>query len=164
MNNSVVVDTGFLISLSDKTRLAHETAKRYYKYFIEQKITMLLPTVVVAEYFSKEGVPELPLHNFTVLPFNYADARFCGSLNAVKEYKELKAGSRPAVKDDFKIIAQSCVNQAKFLITEDKNTMAVYCNKLTQDSKADFRVIPLSEPFDVSFVNDDGQMHMYDEG
>ncbi len=164
MNDSVVIDTGFLISLSDKTRSAHETAKRYYKHFIENKITMLLPTVVVAEYFSKENVPELPLHNFRVLPFNYADACCCGALNAVREYKELKAGSRPAVKDDFKIIAQTHVSQAKHLLTEDRNTMAVYCSKLAQDSKVKFRVIPLSEPFDISFVNNDGQMHMSDEG
>ena len=48
MSKGVVLDTGFLISLVDKTRPCHDTAKRYYKYFLDNGVTMFLPTVVAA--------------------------------------------------------------------------------------------------------------------
>jgi hypothetical protein len=41
MNNAVVLDTTFLISLVDKNRPRHPTAKRYYRYFLENQVLML---------------------------------------------------------------------------------------------------------------------------
>ena len=38
MNNSVLLDTSFLISLVDASRENHDKAKEFYKYFIDNKI------------------------------------------------------------------------------------------------------------------------------
>lgn len=154
---NVILDTGFLISLINKDRPEHEAAKSYYKYFLENEFLLLVPTIVVSEFSIKQPFDDLPLHNFTILPFNYGDAVSCGELNAFYYRKKLKVGQRDAVKDDFKIIAQAKEQDVTYLITEDANSMKPYCEELAQEGKIDFRVVPLSEGFDISFINDDGQ-------
>ena len=157
---NVILDTGFLISLISKDRPEHEAAKAYYKYFTQNDFMMLVPTIVVSEFSIKQPFSDLPLHNFTILPFNYGEAVVCGELNAFYYREKLKAGQRDAVKDDFKIIAQAKEQNAAFLITEDANSMKPYCEELKKEGKLDFNVIPLSEGFDISFVNGNGQTEM----
>jgi hypothetical protein len=54
MNNMAVLDTGFLISLVDRNRPCHQAARSYYKYFLENRVVMLLPTVrTKLEHFPK---------------------------------------------------------------------------------------------------------------
>jgi hypothetical protein len=156
---SVLLDTGFLISLVNAERAEHRAAKAYYKYFLENGFTLFVPTVVVSEFSIKQPFDELPLHNFTILPFNYSEAVSCGELNAFYYRKKLKIGQRDAVKDDFKIIAQAKEQDISLLITEDGNSMKPYCEELKKEGKINFNVIPLSEGFDVSFIN--GQTEMY---
>jgi len=157
---NVILDTGFLISLINKERPEHEAAKAYYKYFLENEFLLLVPTIVVSEFSIKQPFDDLPLHNFTILPFNYGDAVSCGELNAFYYRKKLKAGQRDAVKDDFKIIAQAKEQNAAYLITEDASSMKPYCEELRQEGKIDFSVIPLSDGFDISFLNQTGQTEM----
>ncbi len=64
------------------------------------------------------------------------------------------------MKDDFKIIAQAKEQDALFLLTEDKNSMSVYCDLLRNESKIDFTVIELSKGFEISFVNGSGQTEL----
>lgn len=44
MIDSVLLDTSFLISLSDPNRVHHETAKAYYREFIQRGVPMFLST------------------------------------------------------------------------------------------------------------------------
>ena len=158
MNNMAVLDTGFLISLVSRTRPFHQAARSYYKYFLENRVVMLLPTVVVAEFSIVQPIRDLPLRNFRVLPFNLPEAVKCAELNAHHYRQQLgNAGQRDSVKDDFKIIAQAVVQQARLLVTEDETTICRYCERLKADGKIAFRVVKLSAGFDESSVNDDGQ-------
>jgi hypothetical protein len=158
MNNMAVLDTGFLISLVDRTRQCHQAARSYYKYFLEHTVVMLLPTVVVAEFSIVQPVTDLPLRNFRVLPFNLPEAVKCAELNVHHYRQQLgNAGQRDSVKDDFKIIAQAVVQQARLLLTEDESTLCKYCERLKADSKIGFRVVKLSGGFDEAQVNEDGQ-------
>ncbi len=162
---SVILDTGFLISLINKDRPEHEAAKAYYKYFLENEFMLLVPTIVVSEFSIKQPFDQLPLHNFTILPFNYGEAVSCGELNAFYYRKKLKVGQRDAVKDDFKIIAQAKEQNVTHLITEDGNSMKPYCEELKKEGKVGFDVIPLSAGFDISFVNGNGQREItYSDG
>jgi hypothetical protein len=158
MNNMAVLDTGFLISLVDRKRPCHEAARSYYKYFLEHNIVMLLPTVVAAEFSIVQPITDLPLRNFRVLPFNLPDAVKCADLNA-HHYRQQMGGTgqRDAVKDDFKIIAQTVVQQARLLMTEDESTICKYCERLKDDKKIEFRVVKLADGFDEAQVNHDGQ-------
>ncbi len=157
---NVILDTGFLISLVNQDRSEHAAAKAYYKYFLENGFMLLVPTIVVSEFTIKQPFEELPLHNFTILPFNYGEAVCCGELNAFYYRKKLQPGQRDAVKDDFKIIAQAKEQDAAYLITEDATSMKPYCEELKKEGKIEFSVIPLSEGFDISYINGNGQTEM----
>lgn len=108
MRNGAVLDTGFLITLVDASRGTHEHAKAYYRYFLENGITLYLPTVVASEFFIKQPIEEFkPLHNFKLLPFNFAEAIRCANLNSSYYRNKTGAGQRDEVKDDFKVIELS---------------------------------------------------------
>ena len=49
MIDSVLLDTSFLISLSDPNRVNHETAKSYYREFIQRGVPMFLSTKLIAQ-------------------------------------------------------------------------------------------------------------------
>lgn len=158
MNNAAVLDTGFLISLVDRNRRCHQFARSYYKYFLEHTVVMLLPTIVVSEFSIVQLVTDLPLRNFRVLPFNFLDAVKCAELNAHHYRQQLgNIGQRDSVKDDFKIIAQAVVQQARLLVTEDETTICKFCDRLKADTKIQFRVVKLAAGFDEAQVNEDGQ-------
>jgi len=160
MAKSVILDTGFLISLGDGDRSFHKAAVLYYEYFLKNQITMYLSTIVIGEFSVKEDIQDTPLRNFTILPFNYNDAVKCGNLNAIAWRKHEGIGQRDFVKDDFKIIAQAVVNDIDFLITEDNKTMRAYCETLRSEKIISFEVISISEEFDVSLVNEDKHMEL----
>lgn len=165
MNNMAVVDTGFLISLVGRNRPCHQAARSYYKYFLDNSVVMLLPTVVIAEFSIVQPVTDLPLRNFRVLPFNLPEAVKCAELNAHHYRHQLgNAGQRDSVKDDFKIIAQAVVQEARLFVTEDETTLCKYCERLKADSKIEFRVIKLSGGFDEALVNNDGQRPLLSNG
>jgi len=159
--SGAVLDTTFLISLSDENRSAHEAAKAYYQFFLEAGMPLYLPTVVASEFGIKQAVTDLPLHNFKVLPFNLAEAIRCADLNVAYYRDKVGAGQRDAVKDDFKIIAQTEEQEALFLLTEDRSTMSTYCEQLRTDNKINFRIVELSQGFDQSLINGNGQTEMH---
>jgi hypothetical protein len=153
-----VLDTGFLISLVDRNRRFHQAARSYYKYFLEHNVVMLLPTVVVAEFSIVQPITDLPLRNFRVLPFNLPEAVKSAELNVHHYRQQLgNVGQRDSVKDDFKIIAQAVVQQARLLITEDETTLGKYWERLKTDGKIGFRLVKLSAGFDEALVNENGQ-------
>lgn len=160
MRSGAVLDAGFLITLVDAQRGAHETAKRYYRYFLENGAPLYLPTVVASEFCIKQPITDLPLHNFKVLPFNLVDAIRCADMNHSYYRDKEGVGQRDSVKDDFKIIAQAEEQEAMFLLTEDTNTMSACCRCLRDEDKIAFDIIEISKGFDVSFVNGDGQTEM----
>lgn len=126
---------------------------------------MLLPTVVVAEFSIVQPITDLPLRNFRVLPFNFLDAVKCAELNAHHYRQQLgNTGQRDSVKDDFKIIAQTLVQNARLLLTEDETTLCKYCEQLKTDAKIEFRVVKLSGGFDEAQVNEDGQRPLLPTG
>ena len=126
-----------------------QSTRSYYKYFLEHSVVMLLPTVVAAEFSVVQPVTVLPLRNFRVLPFNLPEAVKCAELNAHHYRQQLgNAGQRDSVKDNFKIIAQAVVQQARLLITEDETTLCKYCERLNADGKIKFRVVKLSAGFE----------------
>ncbi|MGB4498136.1 MAG: PIN domain-containing protein, partial [Methylococcaceae bacterium] len=155
MKISVLLDTSFLISLNNETRPNHETAHKYYKYMLEQNITMYLSSIVVAEFSIKEKITDLPLRNFRILPFNFPDGIEAGeifkSLGGVKS-----DDSRAVARDDLKIIAQGLRENIPFVLTEDVSTFYRDCERLTAFGK-NIKAIVLKHGFDSSQLRLDGQ-------
>lgn len=163
MQNSVFLDTSFLISLSVPARPHHEASKKYYQYFIENKYVMFVSTIVLSEFCRKQPLLDLPLNNFITVPFNITDAlRAAEFAELLQGAQDDSVGSRDSLKDDVKIIAQADMKQAGYLITEDKTTMAKYCEKLAATKQTEVQTIQSSEGFDEAHFNG-GQTGLFDK-
>ena len=102
--NSVLLDTSFLITLSDPARANHAVAADYYRECVRRQVRMYLSTIVISEYQVKQAINDLPLRNFVVLPFNVDHAMRCGLI--VRQMQRDPVDDRVRVKDDFKLLAQ----------------------------------------------------------
>jgi len=141
----VVLDTSFLITLADRNRANHETARKYWKFFLESNTPIYLSTIVISEFELKQPVDNVILKSCIVLPFNHADAIKSAQLNFAK-YKSAAAG-RDSLKDDFKIVAQAEVQGAAFLITDDTETLFKICGQLKTSGAITFTAIQLADGF-----------------
>jgi len=162
MSAGVVLDTSFLITLADPTRLHHKTARRYWRHFTEQTLPMYLPTIVVSEFYLKQELPSDILRACVVLPFNWDDAIKAAAL----DFTTVERGheSRVALKDDVKIIAQGIVKDAAWIITDDAATLYKYADKLKAEGQSKMQPIKLADEFDASHFDPARQYKMpYDE-
>ena len=150
MNNSVLLDTSFLISLVDASRVNHIKAKDFYKHFLDNNIAMVLSAIVTSEFCIKQPITDLPLANFRPLPFNIPDSYHISSLFEEK-FKNVKNDiSRVSVKDDYKIVSQCNFNKITYFITEDE-TLFNMLTSLSMEQKISFKPLLLQEGCDKSF-------------
>src|ERR1035437_10782611 len=108
MPAGVVLDTSFLITLTDPTRSHHQAARDYWRHFTENAIPIFLPTIVVSEFYIRQELPPDILRACVVLPFNWDDAVKAASLD-LPGRQDRRNEPRGALKDDLKIIAQAMV-------------------------------------------------------
>jgi predicted nucleic acid-binding protein len=147
--NSVLLDTRFLISLSDPTRAHHAAGKAYYRACIDRQVPMLLSTIVISEFQVRQAINDLPLRNFIVLPFNVDHAMACGLL--IRAQARDPEDDRVRVKDDFKLIAQCQCDGITHLLTEDANTLTKYVGRHRDAGQLDTRCVLLRDGFDASW-------------
>lgn len=153
----MLVDTSFLITLSDPVRKHHATALAYFKACIERRVPLFLSSIVVSEYQVRQAINDLPLRNFIVLPFNIDHAMACGLL--VKTLPRDSADDRVRVKDDLKLIAQCQCDRITHVLTEDANTLTKYVDRLRGEGRVETRAILLRDGFDASwFENGQGRL------
>ncbi len=155
MAGGVVLDTSFLITLADRNRAHHETARRYWNYFLDNEVPIFLSTIVVSEFCMKQDIPPEMARCCITLPFNWDDA-----LRAAKlDWKRARPSGvgRDALKDDIKIIAQATVAEAGFVITDDGESFHRYCRIFKEEGDVKFTAIKLEDGFDSSLFYHDGQ-------
>ena len=155
MPAGVVVDTSFLITLADPTRVNHAIARRYWRHFSEQGLPIFLPTIVVSEFCIRQEIPAEILRSCVVLPFNWDDAIQAAKVDFSKIDRD--GQSRQALKDDVKILAQAMVKDAALLITDDKNTLYKFAMALDSTRESKVRPIKLDDGFDLAFFDPNGQ-------
>lgn len=150
----VLVDTSFLITLFDDKRTNHKVAKQYYKYFIDNDVEMHLSTIVIAEFNQGQPISSvLGTGNFIPLPYNIEDAMRTSEIAFQMGGVEKRGNGNPKYKDDIKLIAQTDVHKIDFIITEDKSTLARYCENLKKGSIISAEAITLVDGYDTSHFN-----------
>lgn len=161
MAAGVLVDTSFLITLAGPDRQHHETARRYWRHFVENGVPIFLSAIVVSEFCMKQEIPPEILRCCVVLPFNWDDAQRAAKL----DWKRLRPAGveRDALKDDIKIIAQAAVADAEFVITDDGESFYRYCETFKQAGDIGFKALKLSEGFDRAFLDPSGQRDFTDQ-
>lgn len=155
--NSVLLDTSFLISLSDPTRQHHDAAVSYYRECARRQAAMYLSTIVVSEFQVKQAINDLPLRNFVMLPFNVDHAMRCGLV--IRQMPRDVADDRVRVKDDFKLLAQCDCEAITHLISEDASTLAKYLDRARETGLASTRTVLLRDGFDEAWF-ENGQTRL----
>lgn len=152
-----MLDTSFLISLSDPGRANHTTAVHYYKECIVRRLPMFLSTIAVSEFQVRQAINDLPLRNFIVLPFNVDHAMACGLL--VRASARDPGDDRARVKDDYKLIAQCQCEAVSHLLTEDESTLTKYLARQNELGLLATRAVLLRGGFDPAwFENGQGRL------
>jgi predicted nucleic acid-binding protein len=116
--SSILVDTSFLISLSDMGRENHGRATRFFDFCLADGHTLWLSSIVSGEFAVGQPLDEIPLRNFVEMPYTLAH-----SLVAAEFFRELKGlprEGRAIIANDVKLLAQAQVESVSFLLSEDE--------------------------------------------
>lgn len=163
-SNGVILDTSFLTKLVDSTCKEHQAAKAHWAHFVSQDIRVFLPTIVVSEFQVVEPIPDFIYSSATLLPFNFNDAETCAKINFPKvEHRpgaKGQPGARQAIKDDIKIIAQAINENVSYAISGDTETFLKFVKRLHTEGITTCRGIALTDNFDPSIYNNDGQTEL----
>jgi predicted nucleic acid-binding protein len=160
MAAGVLLDTSFFITLADPKRQNHQTARRYWRYFTEQKIPLFLSTIVVSEFCLRQQFPAEILGSCIVLPFNWDDALLAAELDFTTFTGPRE--SRVALKDDVKIIAQAGRAEAIYIVTDDEDTLVKFAKAAKSAGKINCDCIALKDGFDRAFF-EKGQKDFEDQ-
>ena len=153
----MLLDTSFLISLSDPSRAHHAAAVQYYKECVHRQVPMYLSTIVISEFQVKQAINDLPLRNFVVLPFNVDHAMRCGLI--IRQMARDPEDDRVRVKDDFKLLAQCDCEAISHLISEDASTLGKYLDRARDSGLATAKVVLLKDGFDAAWF-ENGQTRL----
>ena len=152
----VLLDTSFLITLVNTKRKNHQIAKSYYRHMIQHNIQMCVSAIAISEYAVKDSIATLPAGNLIILPFNALDG-----IESARLYNEIfrdDGDNRQAVKDDVKLMGHGAREKIPFMLTDDKNTLWKYCNRLVTKGIITLKTIALVDGFDDCAFDDDAQI------
>ena len=82
--SSIMLDSSFCIRLMDKNDALHQNALDYYKFFLAEKISIHISTIVVAEYAVGDDPRNLPLSNLQIESFDFLDGATAGQFHKPK--------------------------------------------------------------------------------
>lgn len=155
MKHSVLLDTSFFIRLLNDEDPLHKNAKGYFKYFLEQDISLKVSTISIAEYCVLGKLDDLPLMNIQIVPFNLNQAQRTGEFAKiifdVNKISKTKLSPRAIIPNDSKLFAQADLDKSiTHFITSDarsKNTLKA----LTKGIKPKFEIIDIRTPYNQAF-------------
>lgn len=156
MKLSVLLDSSYIITLVDSSRKNHLHAKNYYKHLLQIEAAIHLSTIAISELSVRHDIRTLPMGNLRVLPFSARHGVEAGRLWNLLERDE--SDVRHVVRDDVKLIAQASIEGLHAILTDDQNTFYKHCERLRAKRHIRPRAVKLSDGFDASFLNFDGQM------
>lgn len=155
---SALLDTSFLISLSNPDREQHPVALRYYKEMFTRGTVMHLSTIVVAEYEVRQRVRDLGLHNFIIQPFNIDHGIAAASLFTPNREGLIAGYDRVAVKDDFKLLAQcELLGISHYVSGDEKCCINIESLRQKYPSRALPFGVSCAKPYDDSWFNEGNQ-------
>jgi predicted nucleic acid-binding protein len=155
MKHSVLLDTSFFIRLLNDEDKLHNNALGYYKYFLENEITLKVSTITIAEYCVLGKITDLPLTNIQILPFNLKEAQRAGEFANIL-FTENKVSitnlhPRAIIPNDSKLFAQADIDKTIIhFVTSDvrsKSTLKMLKNGLIPK----FEIISINVPFSDTF-------------
>lgn len=152
-HKSVLLDTSFFLRFLDESSPLFKNADGYFRYFLEQEISMLISTISIAEYCVGGDIQELPLKNLQILPFNLDHAKRTGEFARIVclNKAKLKLQERNIIPNDTKLFAQAdCEKHVEFYLSSDTESFKIY-KLLKQETLPKFQFLDLSISHTQSF-------------
>lgn len=155
MPEGVLLDTSFFIRFLNEKDKLFTNADKYYRFFLDKKITMFISTISIAEFTVGAGMEQLPLKNLIVLPFNITHAvnagKFAKILYEMRKESSFRVDERTLIINDAKLFAQAhCEIIIKHFITSDQRSLKLY-NHIKSETNLDFAIADLHENFSDNF-------------
>lgn len=155
MKHSVLLDTSFFIRLLNDEDPLHRNAVGYYKYFLENEITLKISTISIAEYCVLGKLEDLPLKNLQIIPFNLKEAERTGQFAHVifseNKIEIEKLTPRAIIPNDSKLFAQADLDKTiTHFITSDLRSK-VTLELLRKVVTPKFSIISIDLPYTEAF-------------
>jgi predicted nucleic acid-binding protein len=144
---SVMLDTSFCIRLMDANDKLHTHALEYFRFFLQEKITVHLSTIVAAEYAVGDDPQNLPLNNLQIETFDFRDAETAGLFHKelMGNKTNIEGYNRRIIANDVKILAQIKNREIDAIISKDVESITKYINPLTNSNLLTLRFIDLNK-------------------
>jgi len=152
-HRAVLLDTSFFLRFLNDSDPLFKNADGYFRYFLQQEISMMISTISIAEYCVGGDVHELPLKNLQVVPFNLDHSKRTGEFakTAFQNRKSLNLKERNIIPNDTKLFAQADTEKAvEFYLSSDTESLKIY-KLLTQHTTPRFQFIDLNVPYSQTF-------------
>ena len=150
-NSSVLLDTSFFIRLFNVEDPLHQKAKTYFERFLNEKYTLKISTVSIAEYCVGGDINDLPLLNMQIIPFNYYHAirtgQFARILFAQRRITPEQLYPRAIIPNDSKLFAQADLDKTiTHFVTSDNRSNTTY-GILAEKTELNFLILNIeTEP------------------
>jgi hypothetical protein len=152
-HKSVLLDTSFFLRFLNDESPLYKNADGYFRYFIQNEITMMISTISIAEYCVGGDIHELPLKNLQIVPFNLNHSKRTGEFAKIvfQNKEKLKLNERNIIPNDTKLFAQAdCEKPVEFYLSSDTESLKIY-NLLKQKTNPKFQFIDLNTPYNEIF-------------
>jgi len=152
-HRAVLLDTSFFLRFLDEGSPLFKNADAYFRYFLQQEITMMISTISIAEYCVGGEISELPLLNLQIVPFNLDHSKRTGEFAKVvfKNKGKLKLKERNIIPNDTKLFAQAdCEEAVEFYLSSDIESLKIF-NLLKELAQPKFQFIDLNVPCNQAF-------------
>tara|TARA_R110000751_G_C13760842_1_gene479226 strand:- start:410 stop:850 length:441 start_codon:yes stop_codon:yes gene_type:complete len=133
----------------------HLNALGYYKYFLENEITLKVSTITIAEYCVLGKLEDLPIANIQILPFNLKEAQRTGEFaNAIFAENKISFANlhpRAIIPNDSKLFAQADLDKTiTYFVTSDMRSKSTL-DLLRKRINPKFDIISIDVPFSETF-------------
>ena len=149
----VFIDTSFLIKLLNNQEALHQNALAYFKYFLEQKMVVMVSAIAIGEYCVHGQITHLPLKNLQTLNYNVIHAIKAGRYGAValraRKLKQLPT-NRVVITNDIKLFAQAESEKIDYYVTADTGSKAIY-DLIRREDTVSYTFIDIHIPVNETF-------------
>lgn len=153
MHRAVLLDTSFFLRFLNDDNPLYKNADAYFRYFLQNEISMMISTISIAEYCVGGDVHELPLRNLQIIPFNLNHSKRTGEFARIvfSNRRKLELKERNIIPNDTKLFAQAdCEKAIEFYLSSDTESIKIY-KLLKQETAPKFQFIDLNTPCNETF-------------
>ena len=121
----------------------------YFKYFLENDVSLKCSSISVAEYCVRGKFDELPLKNLRILPFNFDHGIKAGEFarTVFEDRGRLNLTHRNIIPNDSKLFAQADWDESvKHFVTSDEECIKVF-KIIKQKLNPKFDIINIRTPY-----------------